>query len=294
MIPAQDIQDKAWEMRRDVVEMLARAGSGHIASSLGLAEFFATMYLGGVMQYNPQDPWWEGRDRLIVSNGHVAPIWYAALAHAGFFPKEELLSYMSLGSKLQGHPQIWMEKNSVDSKTRGGTPGVENTGGSLGQGVSFATGISLALKLKKGELQRKFGYLPRTFCLMSDAELQEGQPWEAFLFAVQRKMSNLTFIIDRNNIEIDANIEDVSPIEPLEAKLEAMGLAVIEINGHEVEEIRDVFEKDLAIHVRPVVIIMHTIPGRGVSFMENDFEWHDRIPDENETKIAIEEIEKYL
>lgn len=293
MIPAQEVQDKAWKLRRDVVQMLAKAGSGHIASALGLSELFSTLYFGGVLHYDPKNPSWEGRDRLVVSNGHVCPIWYSSLARAGFFPVEELKTYSKMGSLLQGHPHLTFEYDN-DKVKRIGLPGIENSGGSLGQGLSLATGMALGLKLREEKLKREYGRIQRVFCLFSDAETQEGQAWEALQVAVMQKLSNLTFIIDRNNILIDGNVDDVSPIEPLDSKLESFGLHVLEVNGHDVEAIFKIFELDLAISSGPVAIILNTIPGKGVSFMENDFEWHDKIPSPEETKKAIEEIEKHL
>lgn len=307
MRTAREIERIAWKIREEVLQVLHEAGSGHTASSLGLAEFFATMYMGGVLEYDVEKPYWEGRDRLIVSNGHVVPVWYVTLAKAGFFPKSELWSLREMGSRLQGHPhrnlnskfqipnnklQITNDKQEARGLKEGGgqVPGVENTGGPLGQGVSMSVGMGLGVKMRERHYKFEVGKVPRTFCLMSDAELQEGQVWEAFSFAVMNKLEQLTFIIDRNNIEIDAKVDEVVQIEPLEAKLEAWGMYVLEVDGHDPEELREAFEKDLAVHGRPAVLIMNTVPGKGVSFMENDFSWHGKVPDESELEKALKEI----
>ncbi len=281
MIAAHDVERVAGELRREVLRMIMDAGAGHLGSSLGLADFFATMYLGGVLRYNPHEPYWEGRDRLVVSNGHVAPIWYAALLRAGF-ARADRVSYAQFGSLLQGHPEIVMK-----GRQRIGFPGVENTGGSLGQGVSVATGIAAALRLGRSELVRRYGKMARVICLMSDAETQEGQTWEALQFASIQKL-DVIFVIDRNNIMIDAMVDEVSPIEPLTTKLEVMGIEAREVDGHDVDELRGVFEK---LGGRgPIALVMRTTAGKGVSFMEGRHEWHDRIPSESEYREAMKEL----
>ena len=292
----------AWRLRKEVLMMLYEAGSGHTASSLGLAEFMVTMY-GSVLRYDVERPNWMGRDRLIVSNGHVVPIWYAVLAEFDFFPKKELKALRKLGSRLQGHPHtIYSDgrpaclpaQASAGRRVTGDglVPGIENTGGPLGQGVSVAVGRALGLKLKERELKSRLGYLPRVFCLLSDAELQEGQVWEAFQLAVKQKLNNLVFIIDRNNIQIDAYVNEVTQIEPLSAKLEAFGFEVREVDGNKVEDLVELFE-DRRLFEQPSGVIMKTVAGKGVSFMENKWEWHGKVPNKEELERALEEITKH-
>ena len=287
----------AWKLRKEVLVMLHEAGSGHTASSLGLAEFMATMY-GSVLRYDVERPNWMGRDRLIVSNGHVVPIWYAVLAEFDFFPREELKTLRKLGSRLQGHPHtIYSDGRQVTCLRRQAgdelVPGVENTGGPLGQGVSVAVGRALGLKLQERELRSRLGYLPRVFCLLSDAELQEGQVWEAFQLAVKQRLSNLVFIIDRNNIQIDAYVDEVTQIEPLSAKLEAFGFEVREVDGNKVEDLVELFE-DRRLFEQPSGVIMKTVAGKGVSFMENKWEWHGKVPNKEELEKALVELESRI
>ena len=288
MRPAQELKELAWKLRKEVLQVLVGAGSGHTASSLGLAEFVAVMY-GGVLRYIPDKPRWEGRDRLVVSNGHVAPIWYVTLAEFGFFPREELMSLRRLGSRLQGHPHTIYSEGKEDL-----LPGIENTSGPLSQGVSVAVGISLGLRLKRDKLMWQVGHIPKVYCLMSDAELQEGQTWEAFELAVKQRVNNLVLIIDRNNIQIDTYVDKVMEIEPLEAKLEAFGFEVREIDGNKVEDLLMVFHDGRLGRERPSVVIMKTVAGKGVSFMENKWEWHGKVPSKEELERAIKEIDKKL
>lgn len=288
-----EIDRSSWMMRRDVLRLVYESKSGHLASSLGLAEFFSTMYLGGVMRYDSMNPLWEGRDRLIVSNGHVVPIWYTALAYSGFFPRENLLNYAEFSSMLQGHPHVHFEYKS-EGVNKVGFPGIESNSGSLGQGVSYSVGVAMGIRAKKRSLGSKYGRVPHTYCLMSDAELQEGQTWEALQLSVVEKLEDLTFVIDRNNIQIDALVDELSPIEPLESKLESFGLHTIEINGHDPEEIERGISSAKSVSGRPTVIVMHTVSGKGVSFMEGDYKWHDHIPTSEEYRMALLEIEERL
>ncbi|OGC91628.1 hypothetical protein A2876_03640, partial [Candidatus Amesbacteria bacterium RIFCSPHIGHO2_01_FULL_48_32b] len=253
----KNLELKANEIRQDIIEMLVAAGSGHSAGPLGMADVFTALYFGGVLNYDPKDPWKEDRDRVILSNGHICPVWYPTLAHAGFFPRGELMTLRKLNGRLQGHPH-YRE-----------LPGVENTGGPLGQGLSQAIGHALAVrmdvaagKLPKGER------MPWVYALMSDAELQEGQNWEAIMFAGKNNLHNLTAVIDRNNIQIDGFTEDVMPLEPMADKFKAFNWSVIGVDGHNVREIVDAFNKAMAIFENPTVIIAHTIPGKGVDFMD--------------------------
>ncbi len=215
------LEQAANEIRQDIIKMLLAAGSGHSAGPLGMADVFCALYEGGVVNNDPKDPWRTDRDRVILSNGHICPVWYAALAHAGYFPREELVTLRRLGSRLQGHPHIKE------------LPGVENTAGPLGQGLSQAIGNALAIRadVASGKLPRG-ERMPWVYCMMSDAELQEGQNWEAIQFAGKYNLHNLTAIIDRNNIQIDGFTEDVMPLEPLAEKFRAFNWTVIDVAGH--------------------------------------------------------------
>jgi transketolase len=263
------IEKIAYKLRKDVIDMLLEAGSGHSAGSLGMADVFATLYFH-ILNIDPQNPNDPNRDRVILSNGHICPIWYAALAHRGYFLKSKLKTLRKINSMLQGHPH-----NLV-------TPGIETSTGSLGQGLSQAIGIALAAKLDDKDY--------RTYCLSGDGELNEGQVWEAAMFASKKKLHNLTWIIDRNNIQQDGYTEDVMPTEPLREKLEAFGWYVIEIDGHNIHEIINACNLARAIFERPTVIIAHTIPGKGVSFMQYKFEWHGKPPNKKEAEEALKQL----
>ena len=244
-------------LRQDVVRMLAAAGSGHSAGSLGMADIVTALYFH-ILNHNPKQPLWPDRDRLILSNGHICPVVYAALAEAGYFKKAELADYRKINSRLQGHPH------------RKSLPGIETTSGALGSGLSQAIGVALAAQLD----QKKF----RVYCLLSDGEHNEGNLWEAIMFAGKRKINNITAIIDRNNIQIDGYTEDVMPLEPLRSKYDSFNWHVIEVDGHSFEQIISAVAEAKAIYEKPTVIIAHTIAGRGVSFMENNFRWHGIAP----------------
>lgn len=275
----EELQLKANEIRKDIIKMLLEAGSGHSAGPLGMADVFTALYFGGVLNYDAKDPWMESRDRVILSNGHICPVWYATLSHAGFFPHEELMTLRKLETRLQGHPEYRK------------LPGIENTAGPLGQGLSQAIGQALSIrydssmgKLPKGER------MPWVYALMSDAELQEGQNWEAIMFAGKNNLHNITAVIDRNNIQIDGFTEDIMPLEPLKAKFEAFNWSVIDIDGHNIREAVDAFNKAMSIFENPTVIIAHTIPGKGVDFMDWNFEWHGKPPSESEAKDALHQL----
>ncbi|MCX7589577.1 MAG: transketolase [bacterium] len=263
------LQDIAFKLREDVIRMVSQAGSGHIAGPLDLAEIFSALYFE-ILNHNPQKPDWENRDRVIVSNGHICPVWYAVLARAGYFKKEELETFRQINSRLQGHPH------------RKSLPGIETTSGPLGSGLSQACGIALAAKLDN----KKY----RIYCIMSDAEQQEGNIWEAVMFAAKYKLSNITAIIDRNNIQISGFTEDVMPLEPLRQKYESFGWYVIEINGHDIFQIISACAEAKAIFEKPTLIIAHTIAGRGVDFMENDYSWHSRPFKPGEAEKALKQI----
>ena len=274
-----DLVDKAREIRVEIIKMLAKAESGHTAGALGAADLLATLYFGGLINFKKDEPYWEERDRVVLSCGHYGPVWYATLALAGFFPVEELGTLRKLGSRLQGHP---VRQISFLGSNYTQLPGVENTGGPLGQGVSIAVGMALAGKMDK----KKW----KVVCVSSDAEQQEGQTWEAYMTAAKYNLGNLTLVIDRNEIQISGNLGEVMPIEPLRDKLAAFGLRVFEINGNEASEIISAFEKGKLFPDQPKAIIMRTMAGKGVSFMEGDFHWHGKAPTKEEAEAALEEL----
>lgn len=264
-----EIQLKANDLRQDIIEMLLEAGSGHSAGPLGTADIFAALYFN-ILNHNPADPKWSGRDRLLLSCGHICPVLYAALAESGYFPKEELKTLRKLGTRLLGHPHNLA------------LPGIENSSGPLGQGLSQAIGMALAAKLNH---QRH-----RIYCVCSDGEHDEGQIWEALMFAGKNKLNNITAVLDRNNIQIDGYTEDVMPLEPLRAKYESFNWHVLEIDGNNVQEIIDACNEAKTIYEKPVMIIAHTIPGKGVGFMESDYKWHGSPPNKEQAKIALNDL----
>lgn len=265
----EELEKKAVEIRKDIIKMLLAAKSGHSAGPLGMADVFTALYFGDVVKFNPKDSKWEGRDRVILSNAHICPVWYAALAHAGCFPVDELMTLRKLKTRLQGHP------------SRDHLEWMETSGGSLGQGLSIACGM--AYSFTKFDDKKNW-----VWCLSSDGEHGEGQMWEAAMFAGKNKLFNLTQIMDRNNIQIDGYTEDVMPIEPLKEKYESFGWHVLEVDGHNIEEIIDACNMSKAIFEKPTLIIAHTIPGKGVDFMEWEFSWHGKSPCSEEAKTALE------
>ncbi len=263
------LQQKANDIREDIIRMLVEAGSGHSAGPLGMADIFTAMYFH-ILNHDPKRPEWADRDRLVLSNGHICPVQYVALAHAGYFPIEELLTLRKINSRLQGHPH------------RGSLPGIETTSGPLGSGLSQAIGIALAGRINKQRYQ--------TYCLTSDGEHNEGNHWEAVMFAGKEKLSNLTMVIDRNNIQIDGFTENVMPLEPLKDKYEAFNWHVLEVDGHNIAQFTDAVSEAKVIHERPTVIIAHTTPGKGIDFMENDYLWHGKPPTKEQAKVALHEL----
>lgn len=257
------------QIRQDVVNMLVEAGSGHSAGPLGMADIFTALYFH-ILNHNPKEPNWPDRDKLVLSNGHICPVQYAALARAGYFHIEELKTLRKLGTRLQGHPH------------RGALPGVETTSGPLGSGLSQATGMALAARLDNKK--------NRIYCLMSDGEQDCGNTWEAAMFIGKNRLNNITAIIDRNNIQIDGFTEDVMPLESLKEKYEAFRWHVLEIDGHNIEQIVDACNEARAIYEKPTIIIAHTIPGKGVSFMEKDYLWHGIPPNKDQAKKALAEL----
>ena len=272
----KQIETKAKAIRETILTMLVEAKSGHTAGPLGMADIFATLYFH-VLKHDPKRPDWDERDRLILSNGHIVPVRYSAMAHAGYFPVEECMTLRKFGSRLQGHPE------------RERLPGLETTSGPLGSGLSQAAGIAYGARMdaSTGSAQAK---KIRIFCAMSDGEHDCGNTWEAIMFAGANKLSNLTAIIDRNNIQIDGYTETIMPLEPLRDKYEAFGWHVLEIDGHNVAHIAAACFEAEAIYEKPVVIIAHTIPGKGVRSIERDYRWHGKPPNKEEAAIFLNEL----
>lgn len=266
----QELELKAASIREDIIKMLEHAGSGHSAGPLGLADIFTALYFD-ILKHDPQKPNWNQRDILLLSNGHCVPVRYATMAEAGYFDKKELMTLRRLGSRLQGHPE------------RTKLPGMENTSGPLGCGLSQAAGMALALRMNK-DLYRW------VYVVMGDGELDEGNIWEAAMLAAKYKLNNIISIIDRNNIQIDGPTENVMPLENLKAKWEAFGWHVIDIDGNNIEAVIDACAMARAIVEKPVMIIAHTIPGKGVDFMEYDFHWHGAPPNREQAKKALHEL----
>jgi transketolase len=254
------LEEKARDIRVSIIEMLVAAGSGHSAGPLGMADIFAALYFF-ILRHNPLDPKWPERDRLILSNGHICPVMYAAMAHSGYFPVPELLTLRKFGSRLQGHPH------------RDFLPMLETSSGPLGAGLAQAVGMAIADRMDNGKSSDRFFY-----AMMSDGELNEGASWEAIMLAARERLGNLIAIIDRNNIQIDGFTEDIMPLEPLPHKFESFGWHVEEIDGHNFQEIIAAVGRAQAVFDGPSVIIARTIPGKGVSFMERDFKWHGTPP----------------
>ena len=272
-ISIEELYKTSNKLKQTVIDMLTEAGSGHTAGSLGTAEIFTALYFQ-ILNIDPKKPYKKDRDRFLLSNGHICPIWYATLSERGFFPKSELWKLRKINSKLQGHPK----KNSL--------PGIENTSGSLGQGLSQAIGIAIAAKMDDLDY--------RIYCMTGDGELNEGQIWESAMFAPNKKLNNITWIIDRNNIQSDGKTEDVMPLENLKDKLESFNWFVIEINGHSIEEIISACKMAKSITQRPTAIIAHTIPGEGIEFMENNYQWHGKVPSKKEAIAAKEELRSII
>jgi transketolase len=259
------------DIRKDIITMLEKAGSGHSAGPLDLADIFTALYFD-ILRHDPKKPDWEERDILLLSNGHCVPVQYAAMANAGYFDRKELSTLRKFGSRLQGHPE------------RLRLPGLENTSGPLGSGLSQACGMSLAMRMNE-EQQKRWIY-----CVMGDGELNEGNIWEAVMLGAKYKLYNIIGIIDRNNIQIDGNTENIMPLEDLKAKWESFGWHVQEIDGHNIESVIDACSMARAITEKPSVIIAHTIPGKGVPFMEYDFHWHGSPPNSEQAKEALRKL----
>jgi len=266
-----ELEEKANDIRESIIEMLLAAGSGHTAGPLGMADVFTVLYFH-TLRHDPKNPAWEDRDRLVLSNGHICPVLYATMAHAGYFPIEELKTLRKFGSRLQGHPH------------REFLPALETSSGPLGEGLSQAVGMAIADRMDRASSSR------RIYCLMSDGELEEGQTWEAAMLAGKHALHNLVGLIDRNNIQIDGFTEKVMPLEPLADKWRAWNWHVLEIDGHNIEAIADAFEAAKSIFEKPTVIIAHTIPGKGVTEFERDYHWHGKPPDAALGHTALREL----
>ncbi len=260
------------EMRKDIIKMTNAAGSGHPGGSLSSVEIMTALYFK-IMKHDPKKHDWEERDRFILSKGHACPVLYSAMARSGYFPVEELKTLRKLGSRLQGHPD------------RKKLPGLEISCGSLGQGLSIAAGISIGLRMDKKD--------QRVYCLMGDGELQEGQIWEAAMTGAHYKLDNLCGIVDVNNLQIDGFTKDVMNVEPIGDKWRSFGWHVIEVDGHNLEEVIKAFEEAEKTKGMPTVILAKTVKGKGVSFMENKAEWHGAAPNSEQTETALKELEVY-
>jgi len=256
-VTIKKLELQANQIREDIIKMLTTAGSGHSAGPLGMADVFTALYFE-IMDHRPKQPDWSGRDRLFLSNGHIVPVRYATMARAGYFPVAELATLRKFGSRLQGHPE------------RMRLPGMESTSGPLGSGISQASGHAYALRMD--------GLPNRVYCLTGDGELDEGNIWEGIMFAAKYHLANLTVIVDRNNIQLDGPTEHVMPLDDLAAKWKAFGWHVLEIDGHNMQDIIDACNLAKAIVEKPTVIIAHTIPGKGVDYMEYNYLWHGNPP----------------
>lgn len=265
----KELELRAEAVRETIITMLLAAGSGHTAGPLGMADIFTAFYFH-ILKHDPHNPDWADRDRLILSNGHITPVRYAAMAHAGYFPVEECLTLRKFGSRLQGHPE------------REKLPGVETTSGPLGSGLGQAAGYAYGARMDG----KKF----RVYCFMSDGEQDAGNIWEAAMFAGANKLSNLTAVMDRNNIQINGMTEVVMPLENLRAKYEAFGWHVLEIDGHNMAAIISATEQAKAIYEKPTLILAHTIPGKGIKEIEFDYRWHGKAPNKEEAAQFLQEL----
>ena len=275
-----NLQVVANEIRQSIIEMLVAAGTGHTAGPLDMADVFALLYFH-VLHHDPAEPDWVGRDRLVLSAGHIAPVLYATMAHAGYFPVEDLITLRKFGSPLQGHPH------------RTALPGVETSSGPLGSGLSQAVGMSIAIRMEN-PYTSQFVY-----CITGDGELNEGQIWEAAMLAGKEKLHNLITIVDRNGIQIDGYTKDIMPLEPLKDKWASFGWHVQDVDGHNIRQVNDAIGKAQSIYNQPSVLIAHTISARGVDVFERDFRWHgnppgkgpeDRVPKDEQAEVALEKL----
>jgi len=268
----EELKIQANEIRKSIIRMLVEAGSGHTAGPLDMADVFTLFYFH-VLRHDPKNPSWEERDRLILSNGHIAPVLYASMAHAGYFPVEELKTLRKFGTRLQGHPH------------REYLPYLETSSGPLGAGLSQAVGMALADKIDEKDGDRHI------YCFLGDGELDEGNNWEAIMFAGKNKLNNLIAIVDRNNIQIDGRTEDIMPLEPLNKKWEAFNWHTILVDGHDFKELNEAIEEAHRIFDKPIVIIAKTIASKGVKEWEGDYRWHGKVPTKEESEMALKELD---
>ena len=269
VLTLESLTERANAIRKDVIKMLEKAGSGHAAGSLGMADIVTALYFN-ILNHDPENPLWEERDRLILSNGHICPVRYVAMSHAGYIPMAQLKTLRQFGSDLQGHPE------------RVRIPALETTSGPLGSGLAQAAGIAAAAKLD----QKRF----RIYCLTSDGEHDEGNHWEAVMFAAKYKLSNLTVFVDRNNIQIDGHTEHVMPLNSLTDKYRSFNWHTLVIDGHDFPEILNAVKLARAVYDKPTVIIANTVPGKGVSYMEGKPTWHGKAPNKEEALIALKDL----
>jgi len=280
----KELTIKANDIRQSIIKMLVEAGSGHTAGSLGMADIFTFFYFH-ILKHNPRDPFWPDRDIVVLSNGHICPVFYATMAHAGYFPIEELQTLRKFGSRLQGHPHreylLFMETSS----------------GPLGCGLSQAVGMALADRIPARSAystavaggDKKEGRF--IYCFMSDGELDEGNSWEAIMLAGKNKLNNLIAIVDRNKIQLSGDTEKIMPLEPIADKWKAFGWNVLEVSGHDFSALNETVEEAKKNNGKPTVIIAHTIPGKGVKAWENDYKWHGKAPNKEEGEKALKELE---
>lgn len=279
IIETAQLQRIAFKLRQDIISMIYQAQSGHPAGSLGMVDLILCLYASGSLRHDPQRPNWEKRDYFLLSNGHICPALYAVLAQQKYFTREELESYRLINSRLQGHPHFLMAGEKIDKKT---LPGIEITSGSLGHGSSQAAGLAYGLQMDEKK--------NHVFCLLSDGEQQEGQTWEAYMFAVHHQLKNLTFIIDLNHIQISGKTKDIMSLGDLKLKLIAFGLHVLEVNAHDFQDIQKKLSQAKDNNKQPVAIIAHSIPGKGIAFMENNYRWHGKAPNKKEYESAMQEL----
>ncbi len=268
----EELELKANDIRASIIEMLLAAGSGHTAGPLGMADIFTLLFFH-TLKHDPKNPDWAERDRVVLSNGHICPVYYATMAHAGYFPTEELKTLRKFGSRLQGHPH------------REFMPWLETSSGPLGSGLSQAVGMAIADMMNNGRSTDK-----TIFCLMSDGEHNEGNTWEAVLLGAKERLHNLIAIVDRNNIQIDGNTEDIMPLDDMVKKYESFNWHVQEVDGHNFQAMESAVMKAKAVYEKPSVIIARTIPGKGVKEFERDFLWHGKPPNKDEAAMALKEL----
>jgi transketolase len=273
------LQKIAFNLRQDILAMIYQAQSGHPAGSLGMTDLILTLYATGILRHDPKRANWDKRDYFLLSNGHICPALYAVLAQQKYFPREELETFRKINSRLEGHPHLLMNDKKIDKKT---VEGIEISSGSLGHGSSQAAGLAYGLQMdnKKNHV----------FCLLSDGEQQEGQTWEAYMFAAHHQLKNLTYVIDYNNIQISGKTQQVMSLGNLKLKLIAFGLHVLEVDAHDFADLQKKLQTAKNNKQQTVALIAHSVPGKGVSFMENDYRWHGQAPNKKEFESAMQEL----